>query len=55
MTATTWALVTGMTPVPGASSAAATLRSLLQPGRKAKQTTKQQHPTPGLSLPLQDR
>ena len=43
-----------MAPVPGASSTAATLRSLLQPGRKVKQTTKQHsHPDSGLSLPLQ--
>ena len=54
LTATSWALTAGMATVPGASSAAATLRSLLQPGRKVKQATKQHsHPDSGLSLPLQ--
>ena len=36
-----------MATVPGASSAAATPGSLLKPGLKAKQATKQQHPDPG--------
>ena len=47
LVATSWALTAGMATVPGASSAAATPRSLLQSGRKVKQTTKQQHPDPG--------